>query len=246
MSILKSAIQGMLAPLGYEIRKIPTTLQMDARWGLNVFELVMNDLLKQHQAQDLVLLQVGANDGVDQDPVRKILEAHPIRSYLCEPLPDVYDKLVKNYQGFSHATPVRCAVGARSEPLTLYRLAQGKTNWNDQLVASFDRKNVEPYAAAAGLPPSAIVAEQVPCFSVADFMAEQKLQRIDIAAIDTEGMDHLICTQLLDLPQLPTVIHFEYANNPLPAIQALLKKMESKGYLFVRSGIDITAVKSAN
>jgi FkbM family methyltransferase len=244
MSFLKSAVQGLLSPLGYEIRKIPTTLHMDARWGLNMFEMVMNDLLKQRAAQDLVLLQVGANDGVDQDPVRKILESHPIRSYLCEPLPDVYEKLAKNYQGFAHVTPVRCAVGARSEPLTLYRLAQGKTNWNDQLVASFDRKNVEPYAQAAGLPSSAIVAEQVSCFSVADFMKEHGLPRVDIAAVDIEGMDHVVCTQLLDLPQLPTVIHFEYANNPLPAIQALINKMESKGYLFVRSGIDITAVKS--
>lgn len=243
MSFLKSALQGLLAPTGYEIRKIATTLEMDARWGLDVFELVMGPLLARHAAGDLVLLQVGANDGVDQDPVRRVLEQHAIRSYLCEPLPDVYQKLVSNYQGFAHVTPVRCAVGARSQPLTLYRLPQGKTNWNDQLVASFDRKNVEPYAAEHGLSPADIVAEQVPCFSVKDFMAEHGLARVDIAAIDTEGMDHVICDQLLDLPVLPKVIHFEYANNPLAAIRALMKKFGDKGYVFTRSGIDITAVK---
>jgi FkbM family methyltransferase len=242
---MKSAIKKLFSAVGLEVQRSRQSISPDSRFGLQVLRLVVEDMLKCREPSEVLLLQVGANDGVQEDPVRPLLERYPIRAFLCEPLSDVFQRLSENYAAYKHVTPLNCAVGKESGELTIYRFAENQTNYTEQLVASFDRRNVERLRVAWGLPESAIVSETVPCYSVPDVLRQMGEARIDIACVDAEGLDHVICNALLDLLAPPTIVHFEYNNSPTNAVQELLERMVAMGYLFARSGLDFTAVRQA-
>jgi hypothetical protein len=66
---------------------------------------------------------------------------------------------------------------------------------------------------------------------------------VDIAVLDMEGMDHLICPALLQLEPRPRIIQFEYTNSPREAVLGLMEQLTRGGYRFVRSGLDIVAAR---
>lgn len=200
-------------------------------------------MLTDTEAHRRCLLQIGANNGVDEDAVRPILERHAIRTFLCEPMPDSFAKLQANYASFAHVTPLNVAVGERTGALDLFRVDPAHTTNNTELVASFDRDHVEHFRRIWNIPEGGIRVQTVPCFSIPDLIEQCGVERFDIVAVDTEGMDHLICNQLLNQPSPPDVLMFEYTSSPVRSVMQLMSRLEQTGYLFARGGLDVTAVK---
>jgi FkbM family methyltransferase len=241
--MLKTAVRRALRSVGYDIvRYDPQRQRMrfDLRFGLNVFELVVNDFLKSRPAETITLLQIGANDGMQQDPVRPILAGHAIRAVLVEPIPEVYERLCANYAGFARVQTVNSAIGVEDGTLQLFMLNPGLAG-ESSLVTSFDKAAVENFRRLWKLEPDQMIAREVPCLTVASILARSAVDHAHIAAVDTEGMDCLICNQLLDLDAPPEIIHFEYANCPEAEVRKLLARLEQMGYAVARSGLDITA-----
>ena len=215
-------------------------MRSDLRFGLNVFGLVVDDYFKSHRAEDTTLLQIGANDGVQQDPVRPILVERGLRAILVEPIPEVYEQLRANYSGFAHVETVNSAIGTSDGKLKLYMLNPGSAG-ESSLIASFDEASVENFRQMWKLPREQMAAMEVPCLTVKTILAKSGLTRVNIAAVDTEGMDHLICRQLLDLDPPPEIIHFEYANCPEFEVRDVLSQLQRMNYAVARSGLDMTA-----
>jgi hypothetical protein len=122
MKLVKAIIKGLIDRTGYEIRRKPTQLAPDARFGLNVLHGFVESLARRSQPGTLQLLQIGANDGKDEDVVREILLRHPISALLCEPLLDAFAQLELTYSNVSHVRLARCAVGTLDGELNLFRL----------------------------------------------------------------------------------------------------------------------------
>src|SRR4051812_25620205 len=64
-------------------------------------------------------VQIGANDGLHDDPVRQHALAHRWRGILVEPDPVHFARLTSNYAGHSNLTLVNAAVGT-GEEMTFY------------------------------------------------------------------------------------------------------------------------------
>jgi hypothetical protein len=62
--------------------------------------------------------------------------------------------------------------------------------------------------------------------------------------MDSKGMDHIICNELLDLDQPPEIIHFEYALSPEFEIRGILEPLEEKHYALARTGLDMMATNT--
>ena len=60
--------------------------------------------------QGLFFVQVGAMDGVANDPIHKFVIDKVWRGILIEPMPDMFARLQKNYEGCDGLTFVNCAV----------------------------------------------------------------------------------------------------------------------------------------
>jgi FkbM family methyltransferase len=246
MRFAKLLIKGLAARAGYEIRKIPrnpSRLTPDARFGLNVLGYLVEELLAHRGAAALSLLEVGANDGRDEDSVHDILKRHTIPAILCEPLPDAFTRLTHTYGGFDHVQLAQCAIASYDGELELYRIAPGVGDNMLSKIASFDRDHVEYFRHFHELPAESVVSETVPCKTIRSLLAAYSRESIDIAVVDTEGMDHLICSQILELSPPPTIVQFEYCNSPIASVKSLMERLTTLGYRFSRSGLDITAAR---
>lgn len=246
MRLLKSIVRKSLRSVGYDVVRHQDQerfMPCDLRFGLNVFGLVVNEFLRSRPDQPVTLLQVGANDGLQQDPVRPVLENRNVRAVLVEPIPAVYERLKANYAGFPNVQTVNCAIGASDGTLTLYALDPGHVG-EPSLIASFDRPHVEQFRAIWGMPEHQLVTHEVPCLTVNTILARHGLNRVGIAVMDTEGMDHIVCNQLLDLEEPPEIVHFEYALCPEPEIRRILQRLDQMGYAVARSGLDMTATNT--
>ena len=246
MKRLKSMVRKSLRSVGYDIVRYEdhgALMQWDCRYGLNVFGLVVDELLRSRPGQPLTLLQIGANDGVRQDPVRPVL-AHPnVQGVLVEPIPSVHEKLRTNYAGFPNVRTANSAIGGADGTLTLYAL--DRRSFDDaSLVASFDRRHVERFRRIWDMREDELVSHDVPCLTVQTILGHHGWKRVDIAVADTEGMDHLICNQLLDLDEPPEIIHFEYALSPEFEIRRILERLEQMNYAVARTGLDMTATRT--
>ncbi len=221
MKFIRMLPRYIVTRAGYEIIKKRKKLPIEARFGLDVLGPLVDRLVEQRGPKELFLLQIGANDGEQEDAVRPILERHEIPALLCEPISDAFPRLQTAYREFHHVQLLQCAIGATTGTLRLFKIEAGATKENSSVIASFDRQHVEMFCRIWDVPYSNITFETVPQLSVNGLLEKVGRRSVDIAAVDTEGMDHLICDQLLDLESPPTIIHFEYANSPLESIKRL-------------------------
>ncbi len=245
MEFLKAHVKAMLDRQGYELRRKPKHLQQDAGFGLDVLEGAVWTLVRKSAPQSLRLLQIGANDGKDEDTTRSLLLQHCIPAIVCEPLGDVFVRLQQNYAKIEHANLVRCAVGLDDGTLDLYRIDPSFHSSEATKIASTSRPHVLRFQQMWGLPEESVICESVPCKTIPTLLAAYGWNSVDIAVLDMEGMDHLICPVLLDLKPAPKIIQFEYVNSPIAAVTELMERLIRSGYRFARSGLDIVAVHSS-
>ena len=89
---MKGTIRRTLGRLGYDLRKSPRSPFRP----LPVFDLAIHYLMG-IRGRSLKFIQVGANDGVFGDPLRKYIIEFEWRGLLVEPQPDIFNKLQSNY-----------------------------------------------------------------------------------------------------------------------------------------------------
>jgi hypothetical protein len=92
---------------------------------------------------ELQFLQVGAADGVSNDPLHDSILKHRLRGVLVEPLPDQFQRLERAYSGVDGLHFVNCAIAAVDGTLPLYRVRPGAPLPPEvHHLASFDRRNL--------------------------------------------------------------------------------------------------------
>src|SRR5271156_6703918 len=113
----KRALQSRLRKIGIEVRKFPSV----AFQPVSVFNLAVR-LLMEKQGTEISFVQVGANDGVFGDPLRSYITKYPWRGVLVEPQPDVFDRLVRNYEPYADRLILEnLAISSDRSELVLYK-----------------------------------------------------------------------------------------------------------------------------
>src|SRR5271166_6111911 len=92
LRIAKDLIQRYLSLFGYEIVAIkePVAARID------ILELLLTKVSAERAG--FYFIQVGANDGLKDDPLRRFVSKYHWRGILVEPQPQVFERLVKNYE----------------------------------------------------------------------------------------------------------------------------------------------------
>lgn len=195
---------------------------------------------KRHRNEQVVCLQVGANDGKTNDPVFRFFTNYGWSGILVEPQPDVFEQgLAKTYAGNPNVILENVAIGKAAGQLPFYRVAVSKARWATGL-SSFDRKNLEAHidngyvlrqAQQEGvrIPENRdewIETVTVPTRTVDELLAKHRVSKLDVVCIDVEGYDFEVL-KLVDLARLaPEVVFFESKNlsdADFIAVKALLK-----------------------
>lgn len=175
---------------------------------LNLLKLLVD---RASTDRPLNILQIGANDGVHNDPIHGLLMAHPDwKALLVEPQPDVFERLTQHYAEHPGVRCANCAVASSDGAVALYRFSPDM-GYPDEIsgLASFDRQMLLRYRKHYPGIERTLVRIQVPARTVESLCAHYNMAAIDVLQIDVEGYDYQVLKMAFDANLRPSVINFE-------------------------------------
>jgi len=151
-------------------------------------------------------VNIGANDGVHNDPIYPFIEQYGWHGVAVEPDPDVFEELRRNYQKFPSVVLEQAAI--TTEPPRLYRIGKGPfeyAQWMSQITAASEARVreiiglVRTYGWLGSVPKDLeeyVQPIDVPCMTFEDLVRRHSIERIDYLNIDVEGGDLEVLAQV--------------------------------------------------
>ena len=218
---------------GYECRQMrDQRLIEDAVSGatVQILDLAIQNLLTELHEGHLRVMQIGANDGFQNDFMQRWYEDQRVMAILVEPQREAYARLVDHYHGNDRVFPMNCAVTRTGESLRLYRFSKAQeNNIGIDVLASFDQSHLVSWKQRLKID-SEIVSEEYPSQTIQMLLDKMKWSRADALIIDTEGYDFEILLSLEQLRNRPRIVVFEHINLTMPTQLKAIHLMKSLGY----------------
>ena len=212
------------------------------------------DTFSRRHNRRVVFVQIGASDGLRNDPVREFIVRDAWRGILVEPLPAVFDLLRKNYEhaASSGLVFVNAAVSdSTCNGLTLHTFSSDSLRslpHEERLAwlrkSSLDRSMVEGPAARLGKSYSEVGREIfVPSLTLHDLVDRYWMDgQIDLLVLDVEGHEAAILRSIDFRVLRPHAIFFESLH--LGTEQDRVRQfLSERGYELTEMGADTAAVR---
>lgn len=193
---------------------------------------------------DAVVVEIGANDGLQHDHLRPFLLGGRWRGVLVEPVPYVFARLQANYARVDGVTLENAAIGARDGRMPFWFLVDAGEEerarlpeWYDG-IGSFSKDFVLGHAKHMPDIAERLRCEEVPTLTFESLCAKHGLERVDLLVVDTEGHDWEILRRI-DLearrPSLVVYEHFHLSEEDRRSCRAHLR---DAGYETLEEGFD--------
>lgn len=210
----------------------------------------------------LTIVQVGANDGLHNDPVNPVVTSYwdRTRLLLVEPQNLVIPHLRDTYAGHPNIDIVNGAIGPTGS-LDLFVI--DPSHWEDCQpryaadwptyraptgVTSSSRDHVSAWLAKyynGDLPIDRLILRQsVPCMPLPHVLSESGFPPPDILVVDTEGYDDVVLQHSALETLRPAVVFFEHAHVGDVRRDALLAHLTATGYTTYAVGDDSLALRT--
>jgi FkbM family methyltransferase len=184
--------------------------------------------------------------------------ANDLPGIVVEPVPLYFDKLKALYAGSAKVRPINCAVTEDNGERTIWgfnpvAVERGFLPPHFGGIISFVMEDLlkETGSLAASAPDeetmkvlrSQLRGVAVQCRTMDTLLAEQKVERVDILQIDTEGYDYVVL-KLFDFTKYqPAIVHYEHQHLSEADAKAAETLLKSHGYRFKRNTFDTLAVR---
>lgn len=205
---------------------------------------------------NFTVIQIGANDGITNDPIHKFIKRDRWKGVLLEPQKAVFDQYLKKiYKKNIGLHPICAAIGREDGIQKIYKIGFCDMRWATGL-ASFSKEKVEELfengivekncqkfgIAIPSDPEKRISYEEVPVISPETLIQKFKIKTIDLLQIDAEGFD-LEVIRIFDVPKtIPKAIIFENVNHSEQELEDCFQMLKSNGYSLKKFGRDTLAV----
>lgn len=232
----KDLVRSPLRAAGYDIVRFTPEFHRP----FPVLPLLVRERLQ--RGGDFFVLQVGANDGVLDDPVHDLVVAHRLPGLMIEPLPDLFEKLQANYAGQTQLRFENIAVMPEPGRLTIHRVrrdAPVHAHWHG--IASFSRANL----VAQGVPEQHIEAQEVPGEPLSAILQRHGVAEVGLLQVDTEGFDFEVIKSAFAAGLKPEMINYEHCWLPPDQRLACKHLLDARGYDFLEVGKDTLALRRA-
>jgi FkbM family methyltransferase len=202
------------------------------------------------------LVQIGGNDGVQDDFIRSFIIQEGIKSYILEPIPKYFLELQKNYKDYKNVIPCNYAITNHTgnDYINYIECSPTDPEWLKGCSTFKPDKNV--LSGFGGLNKSIKMPDDfmkdinnkttkllVNTLTFEDFLKEYDIKKIDAMVLDTEGCELEILKQInFDLIDLKLII-LEYHNHgdDKEEIRSILEN--NKFNIFNADGWDIVGYK---
>jgi FkbM family methyltransferase len=191
----------------------------------------------------VVFVQVGAHDGVTNDPIASMLARNGNWSGLSiEPVPAVFESLKANRGNASRFKYANVAIGSSSGVTEFYAVEPtGAEEWLSQ-VGSFNRAHVERHVGDRTK--CRIIEHQIPVKSFESALEEAAISRYDVLVIDAEGYDLIILRQAAATLATAKLVILEVDHfSPSDRVETI-DLLKSKGFSVFSVGGDFVGIRS--
>lgn len=197
------------------------------------------------------VLQVGAMDGKSFDPVYETIQSHNWHALLVEPIPDIFEKLKKNYEGSTGILFENCAITNKDGHTNMFRMPpsfieEGREAWAGTSSLFKDRNILsgnslsEQDKKTVG---AAMVKERVRTLTMRSLLAKHSVKRVDVLQIDVEGADWHVLKQFPFDQYTPFIVNVEHYNLPRKERDALMSLLLDLKYELYADEKDVLATK---
>ena len=189
------------------------------------------------------IIQIGANDGVTNDPLGELIPNYPerVRGLLIEPQRSAFGRLSRRYADAPHITCLRAAIDRKSGTRCIYSIdrqaaAERLRRSASDGIASFDRRHVETILKANSPALSdhevdeLITEEMVPVTTLGEALLGAGISQPDVFLVDTEGFDAEIMHIALDDGVRPTLVQYEHKHLTNGDRRGVSKRLMREGY----------------
>jgi FkbM family methyltransferase len=185
-------------------------------------------------------VQIGANDGIQDDPLRKLILGHKLCGLLVEPIPDIFEILRQNYADAPQLQFANVAISTTGGPLTMYRARNGVSLPKFvHGLGSFEKCHLEKQ----GVPKHSIEEISVSSVTLPTLLTSHGIREVTLLQVDTEGYDSVIVESALESGIFPEIINYEHCHL-VPSTRLRCKRLLDKyDYRFVEAGKDTLAVR---
>lgn len=203
------------------------------------------------------VIQIGANDGITNDPIHKFIKRDHWKGVLLEPQPNVFtNELSKIYQHDKGIHPNCAAIGSEDGSQKLYKIAFSESRWAtglasfslDKIELAFKNGVVEKNCIKEGIkipenPKDRISYTEVSVISPDTLIQKYQISKIDLLQIDAEGYD-LEVIKIFDIAKTqPEAIIFENENLNPNDLKSCYNMLRENGYKLAKFGRDTLALK---
>lgn len=184
-------------------------------------------------------VQVGANDGVLDDPLRDLILEHNLTGLLVEPLPDMFETLKENYRSQNELFFENIAISDVEGGAVIYRVRKdADVPYGFHGLASFSRSHLRKEGAQE----KDIEECRIRTSTFSKVFEKYNIKHITLLQIDTEGYDFEIIKLAFSCGIRPEIINYEHCHLR-PAIKYECKKfLDANDYMFIEVGKDTIAV----
>jgi FkbM family methyltransferase len=164
--------------------------------------------------RNLSIVQIGSNDGISGDPIFHLIKKNKKwKALFVEPVPYLFEKLKSNYKLAPRFIFENVAINDGSNEVFYWvkedinQKIPNLPSWYDKL-GSFNKEHILKYGD--GILEPFIVETKVKGLTLKQLLERNKIDKIDLLHIDTEGYDWKILSQLNLDRYFPTIILFEH------------------------------------
>jgi len=223
-----------------------------------VFERILGAAFAQAARHDGRFLQIGANDGVSNDPLSRHVLESGLPGVCVEPLPSAFSRLEEHYRHHGQVRCIQAAISTECGMAELYtahippkdssRKAQRLAQYSAERKATFDRelavKRVRRYNGVDAADADRYIETlHVPTYSLPALFEREQITYPTILQVDTEGHDWEILKQYPMAHHRPALINFEINHLSRDDCNAAIQWLESHGYVLFMHGRDCCALQ---
>lgn len=196
--------------------------------------------LARKHGSSVFFLQVGAMDGKNFDPLFEHVCRHQWQGLLIEPLPDMFERLRRNYADCVGLLFENSAVADTAGEIEIHRVplhlidAGVVPSWAAGISSLYPDRNAiggkrtpaEEFAKIR----DHIAKQRVRGEPLPSILARHRIERIDLLQIDTEGHDYRVLRQFDFNRYRPELVQLEIYNLPEGERRAALRLLADAGY----------------
>jgi FkbM family methyltransferase len=181
-----------------------------------------------------VIIQVGSNDGVSNDPLYESILRHKRKTFLVEPIDYLAEKLRSLHKENTFVMVCEYAIHPINSSVDFFHLPRDADKamgalwkpWFDQ-IGSFSKDHLLKHSSIIE---RFIEKTAISCKTLNQLIFENSIKSISVLHIDAEGFD-LEVLDSLDLDQVkPYLLMLEHKHLKLSPLLVLIRRMSRLGY----------------